>query len=46
MVCLDEFDLSEMLRLRRHFTDVMDAKVRRAVETGSPFVSVRDLFPH
>jgi hypothetical protein len=45
MVCMDGFDLSEMLRLRRHFSDVMDAKVRRAAETGSPFVSVRDLFP-
>lgn len=44
MVCMDGFDLSEMLRLRRHFGDVMDAKVRRAAETGSPFVSVRDLF--
>lgn len=44
MVCMDGFDLSEMLRLRRHFSDVVDAKVRRAAETGSPFVSVRDLF--
>lgn len=44
MVCMDGFDLSEMLRLRRHFTDVVAAKVRRAAETGSPFVPVRDLF--
>lgn len=44
MVCLDGFDLSEMFRLRRHFSDIMDAKVRRAAETGSPFAPVRDLF--
>lgn len=44
VVCMDGFDLSEMLRLRRHFSDVMDAKVRRAAETGSPFVPVRELF--
>ncbi|MFZ5495497.1 MAG: restriction endonuclease [Verrucomicrobiota bacterium] len=45
VVCMDGFDLSEMFRLRRDFSDVMAAKVRRAAETGSPFVSVRDLFP-
>jgi len=44
VVCMDGFDLSEMLRLRRPFVDVMEAKVRKAAETGSPFVSVRDLF--
>lgn len=44
MVCMDGFDLFEMLRLRRHFTEVVAAKVRRAAETGSPFVPVRDLF--
>lgn len=44
IVCMDGFDLSEMFRLRRHFSDVMDAKVRRAAETGSPFAPVRDLF--
>lgn len=44
MLCMDGFDLSEMFRLKRHFSDIMDAKVRRAAETGSPFASVRDLF--
>lgn len=44
LVCMDGFDLSEMLRLRLSFVDVVDAKVRRAAETGSPFVAVRDLF--
>jgi len=36
--------LAEMLRLKLSFIDVMDAKVRRAAETGCPFVPVRDLF--
>jgi hypothetical protein len=43
MVCMDGFDLFEMFRLRRHFSDIMAEKVRRAAETGSPFTSVRDL---
>lgn len=44
LICMDGFDLSEMLRRRLLFTKVLDAKVRRAAETGCPFVSVRDLF--
>jgi hypothetical protein len=44
VVCMDGFDLSEMLRLRRSLVEILDAKVRRAAETGSPFVSVRELF--
>jgi len=44
VVCMDGFDLTEMLRLRRPFIEVLEAKVRRAAETGRPFVSVRDLF--
>jgi hypothetical protein len=44
IVCMDGFDLSEMLRRRLPIVDVLDAKVRRAAETGCPFVSVRDLF--
>lgn len=44
LICMDGFDLSEMLRLKLSFVDVMGAKVRRAAETGSPFVPVRDLF--
>lgn len=44
MVCMDGIDLSEMFRLKRHFSEIMEAKVRRAVETGSPFAPVRDLF--
>ena len=44
LVCMDGFDLSEMLRLRLSIVDVLEAKVREAAETGNPFVSVRELF--
>lgn len=44
LICMDGFDLSEMLRMKLSFVDVMDAKVRMAAETGYPFVPVRDLF--
>jgi hypothetical protein len=44
MICMDGFDLSEILRLRLAFTDVIAAKVRMAAETGYPFVPVRELF--
>ena len=44
LVCMDGFDLSEMLRLRLSIVSVLEAKVRKAAETGSPFVSVRELF--
>lgn len=44
IVCMDGLDISEMLRLRLSFVKVMQKKVRRAAETGYPFVPVRDLF--
>ena len=44
LICMDGFDLYEMLSLKLSFIDVIDAKVRRAAETGCPFVPVRDLF--
>jgi hypothetical protein len=44
LICMDGLDLSEMLRMKLSFVDVMDAKVRMAAESGDPFVSVRDLF--
>ena len=43
-ICMDGFDISEMLTQRLSLVEVIDAKVRRAAETGCPFVSVRDLF--
>jgi hypothetical protein len=45
LICLDGFDLSEMLRRRLSFVNVVDMKVRRAAETGNPLISVRELFP-
>ena len=44
IVCMDGFDLSEILKQKLSFVNVMEAKVRRAAETGSPFASVRELF--
>ena len=44
IICMDGFDLSEMLRLKLPFVKVLEAKVRKAAETGNPFVSVRELF--
>lgn len=44
VICMDGLDISEMLRLRLSFVDVVAAKVRKAAETGRPFASVRDLF--
>lgn len=44
IVCMDGFDLSEMLRQRLSVVDVLEAKVRRAAETGKPFIPVRELF--
>jgi len=44
LICMDGLDLSEMLRSRLSIANVVEAKVRHAAETGSPFASVRDLF--
>ena len=44
IICMDGFDLSEMLRLKLPFVKVIEAKVRNAAETGSPFIPVRELF--
>ena len=44
IICMDGFDMSEMLMNNRSFIDVVLKKARRADETGSPFVRVRDLF--
>jgi hypothetical protein len=43
VVCMDGLDLYEILRLRISFEETIAAKVRRAAETGRPFVSVREL---
>lgn len=44
IVCMDGFDLSEILMRRIPFSDVVRRKVRRCAETGQSFVRVRDLY--
>lgn len=43
VVCMDGLDLSEMLLNRLSLRDVLSKKVRRAAESGQPFVRLRDL---
>lgn len=44
VVCMDGFDIYEMLDRGLPFDQVLGQKIRRAAETGRPFISVRDLF--
>lgn len=44
VICMDGLDLYEMLEREISLTHVLERKVRRAAETGSAFVRVRDLF--
>lgn len=46
VICMDGFDLYEMLDREIPLTQVIERKVRRAAEPGAPFMRVRDLFPH
>lgn len=43
VVCMDGLDLSDMLLQKIGFKSVLSKKVRRAAETGKPFVRLRDL---
>ncbi len=45
VICMDGYDLYETLNREIPFNHVLDRKIRRAAETGSPFARVRDLFP-
>lgn len=45
IVCMDGLDLYEILNRPLDFREVLALKVRRAAETGRPFMRVRDLFP-
>jgi Restriction endonuclease len=45
VICMDGYDLYETLNREIPLNHVLEQKVRRAAETGSPFVRVRDLFP-
>lgn len=44
VVCMDGLDLYDMLNNCLGFADVLSRKVRRASETGLPFVRVRDIY--
>lgn len=46
VICMDGLDLFEMLDNEIPLSQVLERKVRRAAETGSPFIRVRDLFPN
>ncbi|WP_278647456.1 restriction endonuclease [Burkholderia lata] len=46
VLCMDGLDLYKMLDRETPLTQVLERKVRRAAETGSTFVRVRELFPH
>lgn len=45
IICMDGFDLHETLSRQLRLDRVIALKARRAVETGSVYVPVRDLFP-
>lgn len=45
VICMDGLDLYDMLDREISLTQILARKVRRAAESGSPFVRVRDLFP-
>ena len=46
VICMDGFDLHEILSRRLNFATVLVQKVRHAAETGKAFVSIRDLDLH
>lgn len=45
VICMDGRDLYDMLDREIPLNQVLERKVRRAAETGMPFLRVRDLFP-
>lgn len=45
VICMDGLDLHDTMDREIPLNHVLDRKVRRAAETGSPFARVRDLFP-
>jgi hypothetical protein len=45
VICMDGLDLHDTMHREIPLNHVLDRKVRRAAETGSPFARVRDLFP-
>lgn len=45
VICMDGFDLHEVLSRGLVLNTVLERKGRRFAETGNPYVQVRDLFP-
>jgi hypothetical protein len=45
LICIDGLDLHDALDRQLPFDQVIERKARAAVETGHPFVRVRELFP-
>lgn len=45
VICMDGLDLYDILNRGLFLNEVLARKVRRAAETGAPFLRVRDLFP-
>ena len=45
VICMDGLDLYDTLDREIPLNHVLERKVRRAAETGAPFVQVRELFP-
>jgi hypothetical protein len=45
VVCMDGLDLYEILDRSLSLSDALARKIRRAAESGQPFVRVRDLYP-
>lgn len=43
LVCMDGLDICEMLQKKLSLQEVLSKKVRRAAETGKPFVRLREL---
>ena len=46
VICMDGNDIYETLNREIPLNHVLERKIRRAAETGSPFIRVRDLFPN
>ncbi len=44
VICMDGLDIYEMLSRELPLQHVLERKVRRAAETGSAFIRLRELF--
>lgn len=46
IICLDGFELWQILNEKRNLTDAHALKARGAAETGSAYFPVRELYPN